>query len=216
MIKALGVAIGLCATALSLHASAADVRFRLPLAADSPRHNYYDHSQAGNGLRAWNCSAETYDNHDGTDYSGFVRGTAIYAGAAGTITSRIDGFGDGYIGSPDGGGFGNRIALAHSDGTVSWYGHMTNGSVTTKAVGASVTCGEKIGGIGTSGSSDGLHLHFEPRRNGVGFDPYAGSCSPSVGWWVNQGSGSPSTTCQADAAPPNNAWLPAVINLIME
>jgi murein DD-endopeptidase MepM/ murein hydrolase activator NlpD len=213
--KAFGVAIGLCATALSLHAGAADVRFRLPLAADSPRHYYYDHTQAGNGLQAWNCSAETYDDHNGTDYSGLARGTPIYAGAGGTIYRKADGFGDGYVGSPDGGGFGNHVALTHSDGTVSWYGHMTNGSVTTKSTGASIACGEQIGGVGTSGSSSGLHLHFEPRRSNVGFDPYAGSCSSQVSWWVNQGSGNPSITCQAGETP-SNAWLPAVINLIME
>ena len=79
---------------------------------------------------------------------------------------------------------------------MTYYGHMTSGSVTTKSLGSNISCSEQIGGVGTSGNSSGLHLHFEPRLNWVGFDPYAGSCSVSTSWWVDQGTGSPSTICE--------------------
>ena len=109
---------------------------------------------------------------------------------------KIDGFGDGYIGNTDGGGAGNYVRLAHASGYKSYYFHMNKGSVTTKAIGSSIACGEQIGGVGTSGNSSGLHLHFEVRLNGTADDPYSGPCGGPVSWWVNQGSGSPSTTCE--------------------
>ncbi|MBE0540964.1 MAG: choice-of-anchor D domain-containing protein [Verrucomicrobia bacterium] len=178
-------------TSFSAHA----VLFRLPLSSDTAVHYYYDHNTSS-GIQDWKCGTETYNGHRGTDFSGGPRGRAIFAAAVGTLEDKIDAFGDGVPGSMDGGGFGNRVRLGHAGGSVTWYGHMTLGSVTTKAVGSAIACGEQIGGVGTSGSSSGLHLHFEPRVNNVGFDPFSGACSGPTSWWVNQGSGSPSTTCE--------------------
>jgi murein DD-endopeptidase MepM/ murein hydrolase activator NlpD len=175
--------------------SAQAVKFRLPLAVNTSTHYYYDHAGAG-ALDDWKCGNETYDGHRGTDFSGGPRGTAIYAAAVGTLSYKIDGFGDGYRGSPDGGGFGNYVRLAHADGFMTYYGHMTIGSVTTKAVGSGIACGEKVGGVGTSGSSTGLHLHFEPRINGTADDPYSGTCGGPLSYWVNQNGGNPVTTCE--------------------
>ncbi len=173
----------------------AQPKFRLPLSSDTSVHYYYDNNSSS-GISDWKCGTETYNGHRGTDYSGGPRGRAIFAGAVGTLSYKIDGFGDGYRGSPDGGGFGNYVRLAHSSGYMSYYAHMTKGSVTTKAVGSSIACGEQIGGVGTSGSSTGFHLHFEVRVNGTADDPYSGACGGPISFWVNQGSGSPSTTCQ--------------------
>src|SRR5439155_1766231 len=50
-----------------------------------------------------------------------------------------------------------------------------------------------IGGVGTSGNSTGLHLHFHTSIAGVAFDPFAATGSSESSWWTNQGSGSPST-----------------------
>lgn len=173
----------------------AEVRFRLPLSSDTAVHYYYDHAKGGK-IDDWKCGDETYNGHRGTDFSGGPRGREIYAGAVGTLDYKIDGFGDGYYGSPDGGGFGNYVRLAHADGFKTYYAHMTVGSVTSKAVGQAVACGELVGGVGTSGSSTGLHLHFETRKNGTADDPYSGACGGPISWWVNQGTGSPSTACQ--------------------
>lgn len=178
--------------ACSLNAA---VLFRLPLAVNTSVHYYYDHNSTS-AIDDWKCGGETYDGHRGTDFSGGPRGTAIYAAAVGTLSYKIDGFGDGFKGSTDGGGFGNYVRLAHAEGMMTYYGHMTIGSVTTKAVGSSIACGEKVGGVGTSGSSTGLHLHFEPRLNGTADDPYSGSCGGPISWWVNQNGGNPTTTCQ--------------------
>jgi murein DD-endopeptidase MepM/ murein hydrolase activator NlpD len=169
------------------------------LAVNTSVHYYYDHDSSS-GISDWKCGSETYDGHRGTDFSGGPRGTPIYAAHSGTLGYKIDGFGDGFYGSTDGGGFGNHVRLDHAENMATWYGHMTIGSVTTKSVGSSIACSEQIGGVGTSGSSTGLHLHFEPRVSGVGDDPYTGSCGGPICWWVNQNGGSPTTQCQGAGA----------------
>ncbi|MDB6125519.1 MAG: Peptidase, family [Pedosphaera sp.] len=186
--------VGLLVAAQSSQAQlgSGPVQFRLPLAANTAVHYYYDHG----GVTDWKCGGETYSGHRGTDFSGGPRGKAIFAGASGTLGYKIDGFGDGFAGSTDGGGFGNHVRLDHSSGFVTYYGHMTIGSVTGKGVGSGIGCGEQLGGVGTSGSSTGLHLHFEPRINGASDDPYAGSCGGPLCYWVNQNGGNPVTTCQ--------------------
>lgn len=175
--------------------------FRLPLAVDTSVHYYYDDNRSSGSMTDWKCGSSTYDNHSGTDFSGGPRGTAIYAGAVGTLKEKVDGFGDGYVGSSDGGGAGNHVVINHggSPNFHTWYMHMTAGSVTTKSVGSSIACGEKIGGVGTSGSSSGLHLHFGVYPDGPNFvhdDPFSGSCGGPISYWVNQNGGHPTTTCQ--------------------
>ena len=187
------------------------VLFRLPLAVNTSVHYYYDHDTSS-GIYDWKCGSETYDGHRGTDFSGGPRGTPIYAAADGTLDYKIDGFGDGYVGSTDGAGFGNHVRLLHPGSLYTYYGHMTIGSVTTKTVGSAIACSEQIGGVGTSGSSSGLHLHFEPRTTGgTAIDPYSGSCNSPTSMWVNQGSGSPSTTCEGTGNhPPTLPGAPTV------
>ncbi len=184
----------LCATVLMAIPADAAPKFRLPLSSDTTTHYYYDQNTSS-GVDDWKCGGETYDGHRGTDFSGGPRGRAIFAGATATLSYRIDGFGDGYRGSPDGGGFGNYVRLQHSDGFMTYYGHMTVGSVTGKAVGSSIACGEQVGGVGTSGSSTGLHLHFEVRVNGTADDPFSGACGGPLSYWVNQNGGHPTTAC---------------------
>lgn len=187
-----GLMTGILLAATTLDA---EVRFRLPLSADTSVHYYYDLVKGGKA-GDWKCGKESYDGHRGTDFSGGPRGREIYAGAVGTLDYKIDGFGDGYYGSPDGGGFGNYVRLAHADGFKTYYAHMTVGSVTPKSMGSAIACGELLGGVGTSGSSTGLHLHFEVRKNGAADDPFTGRCGGPISWWVDQGTGAPGTTCQ--------------------
>lgn len=157
---------------------------------------------AGSGLLDWECGAHTYDGHKGTDIAGLPRNTPIYAGAGGTVIRRYDGFGDGYWGDYSGSGFGNHIGLYHGDGDTTIYGHMTAYSG-LPAMGAQVDCLDAIGGVGTSGNSTGLHLHFEARINtdgtyyysGSADDPFAGSCSGPVSYWTDQNGGTPTREC---------------------
>jgi hypothetical protein len=83
----------------------------------------------------------------------------------------------------------NAVYLRHSDGSVTWYGHLKVNSLTTKQVGDSVAAGEFLGVMGSSGDSTGPHLHFEVHdRAGNVIDPFAGPCNTSNAdsWWTQQ------------------------------
>ena len=107
--------------------------------------------------------------HNGYDLSGSgVYGTSIVAAASGTVAFVSSGYGDGYYGCRDGGGFGNYVIIDHGNGLSTLYGHMESVSV---SVGQSVSQGQVIGALGTSGSSTGPHLHFTVYKNGAAVDP---------------------------------------------
>lgn len=55
-------------------------------------------------------------------------------------------------------GYGNGVVINHGDGTFSMYAHMASVSVTK---GQTVTQGQQIGTMGSSGMSSGRHCHFE-------------------------------------------------------
>jgi hypothetical protein len=85
----------------------------------------------------------------------------------------------------------NIVIVQHSDGSVAAYGHMKNGSTTTKNVGDMVSAGEYLGIVGSSGISFGPHLHFEVLTDETFtqiIDPYFGSCNSTIteSWWVDQ------------------------------
>ena len=113
----------------------------------------------------------------------------------------------------------NAVYLIHADGSRSWYGHLKNGSLTTKNIGDFVTKGEYLGVIASSGSSTGPHLHFEvyDSLNNL-IDPYSGPCNSmnTSSWWINQ----PDyfepriNTLYTHFAPPqfNSCPIPAVKN----
>ena len=184
--------------------------YRWPVASGPPVTAYYDTG----GTKDWRCQGNTYTGHRGTDI-GVARNTQIVAGNGGRVKYRIDGFGDGYLGSTDGGGFGNHVAIFHGAGAESIYAHMTAGTG-LPALGATVACAAPIGRSGASGNVTGPHVHFETRINvsetgsyvsGAADDPYAGPCSGPLSYWVNQNNGAPTTTCVAPPATDNAAFV---------
>ena len=54
--------------------------------------------------------------------------------------------------------YGNYVTIAHSDGTRSLYAHMSSRAC---SAGSTVSAGQVIGYVGSTGSSTGNHLHFE-------------------------------------------------------
>jgi murein DD-endopeptidase MepM/ murein hydrolase activator NlpD len=66
------------------------------------------------------------------------------------------------------GGYGNMTLLNHGDGLSTLYGHQSSINV---SAGQSVTQGQVIGYVGSTGKSTGCHLHFEVRVNGNPVDP---------------------------------------------
>lgn len=160
---------------------------------------YYDHSGAD-----WACGGTTYSGHRGSDFgvgswAGMDAGREIVAAAAGTVLYTNDGEYD-ECSTGDcagGGGYGNYVWLRHGDGSESIYAHMKQWSVAVGA-GETVSCGQFLGEVGSSGYSTGPHLHFEVRdAGGNRVDPFEGSCSGSSSLWADQGSylGLPAPTC---------------------
>lgn len=91
--------------------------------------------------------------NNGVDLAGMPKGSPVVAAAAGTvIVAKNDG---GYNG-----GYGNYVVVTHDNGTQTLYGHLSSVAV---SVGASVGKGETLGGVGNTGKSTGIHLHFEVR-----------------------------------------------------
>lgn len=65
--------------------------------------------------------------------------------------------------------YGNMVLMQHNDGSQSRYAHMSSINVKN---GQYVNCGDKIGAMGSTGNSTGVHLHFEIIINGKTVNPY--------------------------------------------
>ena len=102
------------------------------------------------------------DNHKGLDIAA-PKGTAIKAAASGTVIfSGYGANGNGYS------GYGNTVAIKSNSSVTILYAHCT--SLYVKK-GQTVSQGEVIASVGSTGISTGNHLHFEIRYNGKAIDP---------------------------------------------
>ena len=97
--------------------------------------------------------------HNGIDMA-CNQGTPIYATRAGTVT----------VASYQAGGAGYYVSINHLDGFASIYMHMTNYVV---SAGQSVSQGQLIGYVGSTGLSTGPHLHFGISYAGTYVNPLA-------------------------------------------
>ena len=84
--------------------------------------------------------------HDGVDLAA-PEGTDIYAARPGKV----------YKAAISNQGFGNHIRVKHYDGFETLYAHASKLNVKE---GDTVSAGQKIGEVGTTGNSTGNHLHF--------------------------------------------------------
>lgn len=96
-------------------------------------------------------------NHAGVDLA-CPTGTPIYASLSGTATVAR---------KVDRGGYGLYVEISSGDYTII-YGHMSQVLVNE---GDTITKGQKIGLVGSTGTSTGPHLHFEVHKNGKVIDP---------------------------------------------
>lgn len=131
----------------------------------------YDVVRKGTGELQWPVPAGGYisspfgyrtetaiNNHTGMDIA-IATGNAIVAADTGTVSRVIYG---NY-------GYGNYLIVNHGNGMSTLYAHCSKIYV---KVGQSVSRGETIAAIGSTGYSTGPHLHFEVIVNGVKVNPY--------------------------------------------
>ncbi len=109
-------------------------------------------------------------NHSGTDI-GAPGGTEIYAAHGGVVLT-----------SESHWSYGNYVVVSRGDGITTLYAHMSRRAV---KAGDTVSQGQVIGYVGSTGRSTGNHLHFEVRVNGTRKD--ALKYYPSVNWINNTG-----------------------------
>ena len=114
-----------------------------------------------------NHNYPSYSGHTGVDVNINVVGRSVVAVKAGTVvTSTALRYSNGNYRS-----YGEYIIINHHDGTMTLYAHMLAGSRTVSE-GQSVSQGQVIGTVGSTGNSSGPHLHFEVRVGGSPVNPF--------------------------------------------
>jgi murein DD-endopeptidase MepM/ murein hydrolase activator NlpD len=107
--------------------------------------------------------------HNGIDI-GAPTGTPVYATTTGTVVSV--GFNNN--------SYGKWIVIRHTDGYYSLYGHLNQQRVSN---GQTVSRGQHIGDIGSTGFATGPHLHFTiylPNSLRIGSSPQGAPVNPST------------------------------------
>lgn len=94
--------------------------------------------------------------HSGLDIA-TKKGTNIKAAAGGTVIFA------GYSGA-----YGNVVKISHGSGIKTYYAHCSKLYVKT---GDTVSAGDVIAAVGSTGRSTGNHLHFEVVKNGMSVNP---------------------------------------------
>ncbi|CAM4396202.1 M23 family metallopeptidase [Saccharibacillus endophyticus] len=102
--------------------------------------------------------------HTGVDMAA-PQGTDIHAAEGGVVT--VAQWWNGY---------GNTVVIDHGNGVWTLYGHIRDGGIAVSS-GQTVSRGQKIAEVGSTGNSTGPHLHFEVRINGEPVNPV-----PYLGW----------------------------------
>lgn len=100
-------------------------------------------------------------NHDGIDIGGTggnLNGQAADSIGGGKVTEV------GY----DENGYGNYVVVDHGNGYTSLYGHLQKATVKQ---GDTISAGQQVGVIGSTGSSSAPHLHLRVRKDGQSIDP---------------------------------------------
>lgn len=101
--------------------------------------------------------------HGGVDIvkpGGHSTGTPVVAAASGTVVVAQKGYR----------GYGHTVVIDHGNGLQTRYAHMQPGSLQVR-VGQSVSQGQQIGRIGSTGNVTGPHLHFEVLKHGSKVNP---------------------------------------------
>jgi murein DD-endopeptidase MepM/ murein hydrolase activator NlpD len=190
---------------------------------------FADHNPTSGQLLDYNSGTRTYDGHRGTDYALYpfnwnkvdAGEVQVIAAAPGTILGNSNVDPTDHNCSSSSSDAWNYVALVHADGRMTIYGHMRYNSLTSKGIGQTVTQGEYLGTVASSGNSSGPHLHFEVRVGSFSsaewIDPYAGPNSQPESLWTNQRPYFDSSVNKlaTHSAPPStpDPCLPSTTNL---
>ena len=101
--------------------------------------------------------------HGGVDIvkaGGHSSGMPVVAAASGTVVVAQKGYR----------GYGHTVVIDHGNGLQTRYAHMQPGSLFVR-VGQSVSQGQQVGRIGSTGNVTGPHLHFEVLKHGAKVNP---------------------------------------------
>ena len=135
---------------------------------ESPANNSNQYTSSSGFI--WPCPASRYitDDYGYRYYKGYTfhsgidiaasMGSSIIAAGSGTVASA------GYNAS-----MGNYVMIAHGNGIVTVYMHA---SALLVSSGQTVSAGQQIALVGSTGDSTGPHLHFSVRANGVYVNPW--------------------------------------------
>jgi murein DD-endopeptidase MepM/ murein hydrolase activator NlpD len=127
-----------------------------------------ENAKVGSGNFVWPTSGyvsqKYWEGHRAIDIAG--RGNA---GGLGAPVLAADA---GYVAATQvsNSGYGRMVILDHGNGYQTLYAHLQTFYV---EVGQSVSRGEAIGKVGSTGNSTGPHLHFEVIQNGVRRNPFS-------------------------------------------
>jgi len=117
---------------------------------------------AGSGNFSWPAagyiSQGYWRAHPAIDIAGWL-GAPVSAADSGFVVTAGGGWN---------GGYGNHVLIDHGNGFTTLYAHLN--SIFVKP-GETVSRGQQIGTMGSTGNSTGPHLHFEIRYNGAPHNP---------------------------------------------
>jgi murein DD-endopeptidase MepM/ murein hydrolase activator NlpD len=108
------------------------------------------------GYRSDPFDTENAEYHPGIDFKG-AKGDPVHVTADGKVV---------FTGRK--GGYGNCIIVQHKNDFQTLYGHLSHINVEE---GQSVSTGDVIGKVGSTGRSTGSHLHYEVRKSGKPINP---------------------------------------------
>lgn len=119
----------------------------------------------GSGKFSWPAEGGYISSKMGHRWGSFHRGIDIARPSGYAIKAADNGV---VIFTGRDGTYGNKVVVDHKNGYETTYAHLKSISV---RVGQTVPVGTKLGIMGSTGRSTGIHLHFEVSRNGENVNP---------------------------------------------
>ncbi|MDO5017913.1 MAG: peptidoglycan DD-metalloendopeptidase family protein [Lagierella massiliensis] len=139
---------------------------------EAPKNNYKDSytSNLGSGILGWPVPGHRrissgYGYRSISIHTGFHSGIDIPAGLGTPVVAAESGT---VIFARYSGSYGNLMKVKHPSGIVTYYAHLSG---FVAPVGSTVSKGQTIALMGSTGNSTGSHLHFEVRVNGAHTNP---------------------------------------------